>query len=80
MLKMIRCDKFMENGSVRPPIMFNSGLNTVIGGETGSNSIGKSTFLMILDFVFGGDDYVFKSTDVQEAIKVHTIEFMFEFD
>ena len=80
MLKMIRCDKFMENGSVRPPIMFNSGLNAVIGGETGSNSIGKSTFLMILDFVFGGDDYVLKSTDVQEAIKVHTIEFMFEFD
>lgn len=22
MLKMVRCDKFMENGSVRPPIMF----------------------------------------------------------
>ncbi len=80
MLKMIRCDKFMENGCVRPPIMFTPGLNTVLGSESGSNSIGKSTFLMILDFVFGGDDYVLKSTDVQEAIKVHTIEFMFEFD
>lgn len=80
MLKMVRCDKFMENGSVRPPIMFKPGLNTVLGSESGSNSIGKSTFLMILDFVFGGDDYVFKSTDVQEAIKVHTIEFIFEFD
>ncbi len=35
---------------------------------------------MILDFVFGGEDYVFRSTDVQEAIQVHVIEFMFEFD
>lgn len=80
MLKMIRCDKFMENGRLRPPIIFNAGLNTVLGSQTGSNSIGKSTFLMILDFVFGGDDYVSKSTDVQDAILVHTIEFMFEFD
>ena len=70
----------MENGSVRPPIMFRPGLNTVLGSQSGSNSIGKSTFLMILDFVFGGEDYIFRSTDVQEAIQVHVIEFMFEFD
>ena len=80
MLRMIRCDKFMENGNIRPPIMFKAGLNTVLGSQSGANSIGKSTFLMILDFVFGGEDYVFRSTDVQEAIQVHVIEFMFEFD
>lgn len=80
MLRMIRCDKFMENGSIRPPIMFKAGLNTVLGSQSGANSIGKSTFLMILDFVFGGEDYVFRSTDVQEAIQVHVIEFIFEFD
>ncbi|MEG1926414.1 MAG: DUF2326 domain-containing protein [Ruthenibacterium sp.] len=78
LLKMIRCDKFIENGSVRKPIIFHAGLNTVLGSESGSNSIGKSTFLMILDFVFGGEDYVVKSADVQENVKVHTIEFMFE--
>ena len=32
----------------------------VIGDENESNSVGKSTFLMILDFVFSGKDYVNK--------------------
>lgn len=80
MLRMIQCDKFMENGNTRPPIMFKAGLNTVLGSQSGANSIGKSTFLMVLDFVFGGEDYVFRSTDVQEAIQAHEIKFMFEFD
>lgn len=80
MLKEIRCDKFVENGSLRQPITFHTGLNTLIGSESGSNSIGKSTFLMILDFVFGGDDYVLKSVDIQKNVGVHTIEFKFEFD
>lgn len=48
--------------------------------DTGSNSIGKSTFLMVLDFVFGGENYVMRSTDIQEEISVHTIEFVFEFE
>ncbi len=80
MLKELRCDKFIENGRIRPPIVFNMGLNTLIGSESGSNSIGKSTFLMVLDFVFGGDDYIFKSVDTQTNVGVHTIEFKFIFD
>lgn len=80
MLKMIRCDKFMENGHIRPPIVFHKGLNTILGSNTGSNSIGKSTFLMILDFVFGGDDYIEKSTDIHESIGEHTIEWQFIFN
>jgi hypothetical protein len=80
MLIEIRCDKFMTYGDKRPPVLFHPGLNTVLGSETGSNSIGKSTFLMIIDFVFGGDDYVLKSTDVQKQVGEHTIQFAFEFN
>ncbi len=79
MLVEIRCDKFISNGEQRPPIRFNSGLNTVLGSESGSNSIGKSTFLMIVDFAFGGDDYVLKSTDVQSNVGQHIIQFAFRF-
>jgi len=79
MLVEIRCDKFISNGEQRPPIRFHSGLNTVLGSESGSNSIGKSTFLMIVDFAFGGDDYVLKSTDVQNNVGPHIIQFAFRF-
>ena len=34
---------------------------------------------MILDFVFGGNDYVKKCVDVQENVKEHTICFAFDF-
>jgi hypothetical protein len=79
MLVELRCDEFKSQGNARPPIHFGKGLNTVQGSQTGSNSIGKSTFLMIIDFCFGGDDYLLKSTDVQGEIGAHTIEFMFRF-
>ena len=80
MLIEVQCDKFVKNGQIREPIRFHAGLNVVLGDDNGSNSIGKSTFLMILDFVFGGSDYVKKCTDVQENVKTHTINFAFEFD
>lgn len=82
MLKEVRCDRFMENGKVRPPIQFHKGLNAIIGNESGTNSVGKSTFLMILDFVFGGDDYIKKSSEVHKEANVgpHIIQFKFEFN
>lgn len=79
MLVEVRCDKFISNGKVREPIRFHAGLNVVLGDDNGSNSIGKSTFLMILDFVFGGTDYIQKCVDVQENVKEHTICFAFNF-
>ena len=79
MLVEVRCDKFISNGKVREPIRFHAGLNAVLGDDNGSNSIGKSTFLMILDFVFGGTDYIQKCVDVQENVKEHTICFAFDF-
>lgn len=80
MLKEMMCKELLENGVPRGIIKFNIGLNTVLGSDTGANSIGKSTFLMLIDFIFGGDDYMTKLPDVQSQIKIHTIFFSFEFD
>ena len=81
MLKKIQCDEFKTfEGKIRPPIEFHNGLNAVIGNESGTNSVGKSTFLMILDFVFGGEDYIRKSREVHKNIPIHKIMFEFEFD
>ena len=82
MLKEIYCEKFLENGTIRPKIEFHKGLNTIVGiganGEKSQNSVGKSTLLMIIDFCFGGKSFL-KSKAVQ-IIKNHTICFAFEFD
>ena len=74
MLKQITCDKFMMQ-----PKPFQTGLNVVLGSSGGSNAIGKSTFLLILDFVFGGDYYIKTAKDVFERIGHHQINFVFEF-
>lgn len=79
MLVEIRCDKFMDGGEVRPPIKFEKGLNTILGASRASNSIGKSTFLMIIDFVFGGKDYVTLNNDVERNVGIHEIQFTFQF-
>ncbi len=79
MLIEIRCDKFTDGGEVRPPIKFEKGLNTILGASRASNSIGKSTFLMIIDFVFGGKDYVTLNNDVERNIGIHEIKFAFQF-
>lgn len=52
----------------------------MLGTKDGKNSIGKSSFLMVLDFVFGGDDYINKCPDIQENVKGHVICFAFEND
>ena len=82
MLMEVNCEKFESNGKQRAPIRFHKGLNAVVGNESGTNSVGKSTFLMILDFVFGGDDYIKKSKEVHKIANVgpHVIGFKFEFD
>jgi len=80
MLVELSCDKFMEKGKPRMPIEFKEGLNSIIGTDEGGNSIGKSTLLMIIDFVFGGLDYVRVLWVVQNNVGEHTIKFKFEFD
>ena len=62
MLAEISCSEFKHHCEVRSPIRFNEGLNVVLGTDAGNNSIGKSTLLMIVDFAFGGTDYIEKSS------------------
>ena len=79
MLVELSCDKFIENDKPRGPIRFTTGLNSVIGANDGANSIGKSTFLLVIDFIFGGSDYVDEAADVIENVGHHTINFEFDF-
>nr|WP_288698258.1 hypothetical protein [uncultured Prevotella sp.] len=58
-------------------IKFHKGLNVVLGDNNASNSIGKSTMLLIIDYVFGGDTYI--KSDVIDHIGQHEICFCLEF-
>ena len=75
MLCEICCKEFHQKR-----ISFHQGLNVILGDNQGTNSIGKSTLLMIIDFVFGGTDYVTKSRDVHKNVGSHQINFCFEFN
>lgn len=79
MLFEIICDKFISHGKPRGPIVFHNGLNIVQGHNSGTNSIGKSTFLLIVDFVYGGNTYA-KDDKIINKIGHHIINFCFEFD
>ena len=84
MLYEIECDKFAEkvNGQLVPRgrIRLREGLNTVLGDKAAQNSIGKSTFLLVVDFCFGGDDYIDpKICKAKEKLHSHTINFAFKF-
>lgn len=75
MLKQIICDKFVQQ-----QVIFHEGLNAIVGDDIASNSIGKSTMLMIIDFVFGGEDYIKKNHDVIDNIGHHIFKFSFVFE
>lgn len=68
---------FKEKGKERPPIRFKERLNVILGKEDGENSIGKSSALLAIDFVFGGNAYL--SSDGVKHIGGHTIFFTFKF-
>lgn len=77
MLLEIDCDAFKKD---RPtPITFTDGLNIVLGEQSDKNSIGKSTFLLIIDFAFGGTDYIRLAKDVMREEPGHVIKFAFKF-
>lgn len=73
MLREIYCDKFHQK-----QIVFNPGFSVVLGTNTGDNSIGKSTFLLIVDYVFGGSTYA-GTADIIENVGSHDIYFAFVF-
>lgn len=74
MLIEIRCEKFNE-----PVITFKGGLNVVLGDENATNSIGKSTLLMVIDFVFGGNTFLSHNDDVVSELGDHDYYFKFSF-
>ena len=84
MLFEIECDQFAETiNGIRVPrgkIRFHEGLNTVLGDKNAENSIGKSTFLLALDFCFGGSDYLdSKVNNVLSFVENHTFKICFKF-
>ena len=78
MLTKMSSPAFKIQGKERPPIEFKEGLNVVLGKDDGAMSIGKSSALLAIDFVFGGDTYI-KSDGVRQEGH-HTIFFEFTFD
>lgn len=73
MLAEIYCEEFHQK-----KIEFKNTLNVVLGTNTGDNSIGKSTFMLIIDYAFGGSTYA-KATDILKNIGSHNIYFKFVF-
>ena len=59
MLKLIHCEKFRIT-----PIRLSQGFNVVVGDNIATNSIGKSTFLMVVDFAMGGNTFLERNSDV----------------
>lgn len=75
MLVEINCEYFNEK-----TITFHKGLNVVVGDNEASNSIGKSTLLSIIDFIFGGKTYIEKNTGSINTYGLHSFSFKFLFD
>lgn len=77
MLKEIYCDLLKTTSKPAGKICFHNGLNVILGSKVGVTSIGKSTSLLIIDFVFGGDSYL--KSDAVKELGNHTIFFIFSF-
>lgn len=75
MLTSIFCKKLS-----RSTLYFKSGLNTILGPRSGSNSVGKSSVLYLIDFVFGGDGFLDNCKDVISQKGHLTINATFEFN
>ncbi len=75
MLTEIRSDKF-RTAYVR----FGPGLNVILGDSNATNSIGKSTLLMVIDFAFGGDSLLDHNKDLVPELGHHDYFFTFNFE
>ncbi|MEO5607150.1 MAG: DUF2326 domain-containing protein [Polaromonas sp.] len=74
MLKKIRCIHFSHS-----EISFHSGLNVILGDDDARNSIGKSTVLMVIDFVFGGTTFLKDDAGAIRELGHHYYDFSFKF-
>lgn len=75
MLKELRCNKL-----VQPILKFKEGLNALVGPNDATNSIGKSSVLMLIDFALAGDDFLSISNHVIENVGEIIVEIIFEFN
>jgi hypothetical protein len=75
MLAEIRSDVFRTGA-----IAFRPGLNVVLGDDNATNSIGKSTLLMIVDFGLGGRSLLEHNTDLVTELGHHDYFFSFHFE
>lgn len=69
---------FKKNGQTREPVRFHPGLNVIMGMDLADNSIGKSSSLLVIDFIFGGNSYQ-KSIAIKK-LGDHPIYFCFQFE
>lgn len=74
MIKELYCELFKQQ-----KIAFKQGLNVVLGDDVGSNSIGKSTALLAIDYMLGGNHYQNKS-DIINHVGHHTVFASFVFN
>lgn len=74
MLIEIRSDVFNQKA-----IRFHKGLNVVLGDSIGTNSIGKSTLLMLVDFSFGGESFISNDGGAVENLGEHSYFITHEF-
>ena len=75
MLVELYCEKFSQRS-----ISFHSGLNVILGDEKATNSIGKSSLLMVLDFAHGGNSLLTHNDDIVTELGNHDYFFVFQFD
>lgn len=78
MLVEIWSPAFKTGSADREPIRFRRGLNVIKGADDGTNSIGKSSLLLAIDFTFGGGTYV--RSEAPREVGPHTVYWMMEFD
>lgn len=76
MLIELKCNAYSRNCKT---VHFHNGLNIVLGQDNKANSIGKSTFLLAVDFAFGGNSYVDSKNKIVKLFGEHTIFFAHKF-
>lgn len=76
MLTRLWSPAFKRRGETRPVIELHAGLNIIEGAGGAQNSIGKSTVLQIIDFVYGGRDFLSSdAVTMATAVRHHVIYF-----
>lgn len=78
MLTSLWSPAFMTHGTRRGHIKFHEGLNIILGADNGQNSIGKSTALLAVDYMFGGNTY--ENSDVIKHVGNHPVYAEFKFN